>query len=66
MTIQPIPLNYLIASSANVRRTGKNDNLDELVASIRHHGLRQGLNVKPADENGRYEVVAGGRRLRAC
>lgn len=63
-TITTLPLNLLIQSSQNVRRTGKNDALDELVASIRTHGLRQGLNVKPA-EDGRYEVVAGGRRLRA-
>lgn len=64
MTVQTISLSQLIPSKANVRRTGKNDSVDELVASIRATGLRQNLNVR-ATEDGRYEVVAGGRRLRA-
>ncbi|GAB4072311.1 ParB/RepB/Spo0J family partition protein [Ancylobacter sonchi] len=63
-TITTIPLNLLVQSERNVRRTGRKDAIDELVASIRTHGLRQGLNVLPT-EDARYEVVAGGRRLRA-
>ncbi|MDR6820950.1 ParB/RepB/Spo0J family partition protein [Neorhizobium sp. 2083] len=65
MTIQQaIALNTLVVSKANVRRTGAKDGIAELAASIAAHGLRQNLNVKPTDE-GRFEVVAGGRRLRA-
>lgn len=63
-TIQPIPLNLLIPSKANVRRTGRKDGIRELAASIATHGLRQNLNVTP-DGNGRFAVVAGGRRLAA-
>ncbi len=59
-----LPLNKLYPSPKNVRRTGKNDSIDELVASIRAKGLRQNLNVEAVGED-RYEVVAGGRRLRA-
>lgn len=59
-----IPLNLLMQGKDNVRRTGKRLSIEELTASIRAHGLRQNLNVK-ATEDGRYEVVAGGRRLRA-
>ena len=63
-TIQTIPLNQLVQSKANVRRTGRTVALAELVASIAAHGLRQNLNVRPIT-GGRYEVAAGGRRLRA-
>lgn len=63
-TQQTIPLDRLVPSVQNVRRTGKDDGLGELMASIAAHGLRQSLNVKALD-GGRYEVVAGGRRLRA-
>ena len=38
--------------------------LEELVASIREHGLLQPLMVRPAG-TGRYELVAGERRLRS-
>ena len=59
-----IPLSQLVQGSANVRRTGRSDSIGELAASIRAHGLRQNLNVR-AIEGGRFEIVAGGRRLRA-
>ncbi len=59
-----IPLNRLVPGKENVRRTGRTVSIGELTASILAHGLRQNLNVR-ATEDGRYEVVAGGRRLRA-
>lgn len=62
--IQEIPLSKLVASTANVRRTGTTVRLGELAASIQAHGLLQNLTVKPADK-GRFEVIAGGRRLGA-
>lgn len=67
--IQEIPLSKLIASSANVRRTGRSTNIGELAASIEAHGLLQNLTVRPV-LNGRkkpeaFEVIAGGRRLAA-
>jgi len=64
-TLQSIPLNRLVPSRANVRRTGAKDGLDELAASIAAHGLRQNLNVRAVAESDRFEVVAGGRRLAA-
>jgi ParB family chromosome partitioning protein len=63
-TIQNIALNKLVMSKANVRKTGAEEGIAELAASIAAHGLRQNLNVREADK-GRFEVVAGGRRLRA-
>ncbi|MBX9841881.1 MAG: ParB/RepB/Spo0J family partition protein [Xanthobacteraceae bacterium] len=67
--IQEIPLSKLIASSANVRRTGRSTNIGELAASIEAHGLLQNLTVRPV-LNGKkkpeaFEVIAGGRRLAA-
>lgn len=63
-TIQAIPLNKLIPSKANVRRTDSGAGIEELANSIATHGLRQNLNVK-LGEGGKFEVVAGGRRFRA-
>ncbi len=69
IAIQDIPLAKLVASSVNVRRTGRTSNIGALAASIAAHGLLQNLTVR-AVPNGRkkpdsYEVVAGGRRLAA-
>lgn len=60
--ITSIPLSKLVPSPLNVRKTG-GQSVDDLAASIRAHGLLQNLTV--AAKGGKYEVVAGGRRLRA-
>jgi ParB family chromosome partitioning protein len=59
-----ILLNKLVPSSANVRRTGTSVGIDGLAASIKALGLLQNLTVRPIVK-GKYEVVAGGRRLAA-
>jgi ParB family transcriptional regulator, chromosome partitioning protein len=64
MNIQMIPLNCLIPSPANVRKTGTGIGVEELAASIAAHGLLQNLQVRPA-KGGKFEVAAGGRRLAA-
>jgi ParB family chromosome partitioning protein len=64
VNIQPIPLNKLIPSPANVRRYGAATGVDEMVASIKALGLLQNLQVRPGD-NGKFEVAAGMRRLKA-
>lgn len=48
----------------NVRKTNKDKNISELVASIKNHGLLENLLVIKAKKN-KFEVVAGGRRLLA-
>jgi ParB family transcriptional regulator, chromosome partitioning protein len=63
-TIITIPLNKLVPSAANARRTGQKMGVAALAASISAHGLQQNLNVRLAP-SGRYEVVAGNRRLAA-
>ncbi|HEX3982877.1 MAG TPA: ParB/RepB/Spo0J family partition protein, partial [Acidisoma sp.] len=64
MNIRMIPLNKLVPSPANARKTGASIGIDELAASIEAHGLLQNLQVRPGAK-GAFEVVAGGRRLAA-
>ncbi|MBY0397332.1 MAG: ParB/Srx family N-terminal domain-containing protein, partial [Thermoleophilia bacterium] len=66
-----VPLNRLDVSAANARRTGREAEIEALAASIHAHGLLQNLGVVPildaetGEPTGRYEVVAGARRLAA-
>lgn len=67
--LMTIPLCLLVPSEwKNARRTG-GENVDDLKASIEAQGLLQNLIVCPAKRRKgrtqRYEVVGGGRRLRA-
>ncbi len=59
--IQHIPLNKLVESEDNVRRTERKRDIDALAASIAAHGLLQNLTVTERDA-GKYAVVAGARR----
>ena len=68
--IRMIPLTKLVLSKTNIRKTAREAEIEELAASIAAHGLLQNLTVRPmldADgkETGKFEVVAGGRRLKA-
>ena len=69
-TLKCLPLDRLIPSPENVRKTPADGSaFDELKASITAHGVLENLLVRPvesdADSDIRYEVVAGGRRLAA-
>lgn len=60
-----IPLNALRTDARNVRRNPADQEAhDELVASIRNHGLLENLVVTDAGD-GTYGVAAGGRRFAA-
>jgi ParB family chromosome partitioning protein len=61
-----VPLSALKASRFNPRRDFADEYLDELAASIRQRGLVQPLVVRPLDNGGLYEIVAGERRWRAA
>jgi ParB family chromosome partitioning protein len=65
--VRNIPLDKLVPSPANVRKTPPSAAEDaELKASIRTRGLKQNLVVHPAaGEKGVHAVTAGGRRLKA-
>jgi ParB family chromosome partitioning protein len=64
-----IPLNKLVRSHHNVRKTG-GESIEDLAASILAHGLLHNLTVveqrnQKGASSGKYEVVAGGRRYAA-
>ena len=59
-----IPLDHLTLSPMNVRTvTAHPDDEEELQASIAALGVLESLLVRPADGDGTYHVVGGGRRL---
>ncbi|MCJ9668539.1 MULTISPECIES: ParB/RepB/Spo0J family partition protein [unclassified Neorhizobium] len=63
-TVEAVPLDRLVPSKANVRRVNAAVGVPELADSIEAHGLLHNLTVRKA-KKGRYEVVAGARRLAA-
>ncbi len=64
--IRTIPLNKLIPSPRNVRRTTDEQADLQLKADIEARGLLQNLVIAPAKKpKGRFTVEAGGRRFRA-
>mgnify|MGYP000972669640 CR=1 FL=1 len=65
MTETTIALGKLVPGKANVRRNHARAGVTELAASIEAHGLIQNLVVRKAKKGGKFEVVAGGRRLAA-
>jgi len=61
--IVTIPLNKLVPSEGNVRKTHNKAFIGELAASIKAHGLQQNLVVK--QDGKKFAVIAGGQRLKA-
>lgn len=59
-----VPLDQVVASPFQPRKRFQEENLDELVESIREHGVIQPLIVRRVDGN--HELIAGERRWRAC
>jgi ParB family chromosome partitioning protein len=66
-SVRNIPLNKLVLSPGNVRKTPPSAAEEaEMKASIKAGGLKQNLVVHPSpDEKGVHAVTAGGRRLKA-
>ncbi len=62
--VEVIPLTAIVESPTNTRRHW--GNLDDLAGSIKSVGLLQPVVVRPLLAEGRYELVAGARRFRAC
>lgn len=63
--IQELPIASIQPSPYQARRTFSSKALQELALSIRQHGLLQPISVR-ALPGGRYQLIAGERRLRAC
>lgn len=60
-----IPIDKIIPTN-NPRKRFDEGELQQLADSIRRLGVLQALTVKPAGADGRFELVAGERRLRAA
>lgn len=62
---QEIPVGLLIPNVKNPRKVFDDEDLDELVHSIKEFGLLQPIVVRAA-EDGHYEIIMGERRWRAA
>ncbi len=60
-----IPARMILPNPHQPRKNFNWDDLEGLAESIHHNGLLQPITVR-RKENGRYELISGERRLRAC
>ena len=63
--IEEIAVRDIKPSSGQARKIFDQEKLEELIVSIRNHGVIQPVVVRPAAGGG-YELIAGERRWRAC
>lgn len=62
-----LPIEFLRGNPRNPRRNFDEENLAELVASVREKGIVQPIVVRPiGEENNVFEIIAGERRWRAA
>lgn len=64
--LRQLPLDAIEPGRYQPRSAMDPDRLEELAASIREQGLVQPVVVRPLAARGRYELIAGERRWRAC
>jgi ParB family transcriptional regulator, chromosome partitioning protein len=62
-TVEMMDVNLIVSSPMQPRKTFRDEHLDELMESIREHGLIQPLIVRRV--HGKLELIAGERRFRA-
>ena len=62
--VMELPLDRIVPSPYQPRQNFDEDSLEELKESIRANGLITPITVRQVD--GRYEIIAGERRYRAC
>jgi len=63
--VYSIRLKHIRISEFNVRRTGKDIEIEELAESIKKHGLLQPVALRGSHGNPPYELIIGQRRFRA-
>lgn len=63
--VYSIPLKDIRISEFNVRRTGKDIEIEELAESIKKHGLLQPVALRGSYGNPPYDLIIGQRRFRA-
>lgn len=66
--VRQVPLKQIIANPNQPRRTFPPQELEELAASIKEHGVLQPVLLRPLPDSPKelYEIVAGERRWRAA
>lgn len=60
-----IPISEIVPNSEQPRRIFSHSELEDLVSSIKRHGILQPITVTEKEDGG-YELIAGERRLRAA
>ena len=63
--VQTLPLNQITPSKQQPRQYFDPDKLNQLVESIKQHGILEPLLIRP-QANGHYQLIAGERRYRAA
>ena len=63
---QEIPIDRIIPSTRQPRKTFSEASLDALAQSIKEYGVMQPIVVRPAEDVTRFELIAGERRWRAA
>lgn len=66
MTLMFIPQDRLSVSKTNMRHSRKPPDVSDILPTVRKRGVIQTLLVRPAEEDGFYEIVAGARRFHAA
>ncbi|MDG2532560.1 ParB N-terminal domain-containing protein [Sphingomonas sp. HITSZ_GF] len=66
MELRHIHIGNLSVSAANMRAKGAKPDITNILPSIRARGVLVPLIVRPAQDEGRFEVVAGKRRYHAA
>ena len=64
-SIQKIPIENIVSNRFQPRQVFDEKSIEELAASIKENGLAQPIIVTRID-SGKYEIIAGERRYRAC
>jgi ParB family chromosome partitioning protein len=64
-SLRNVPIEFMQRGRYQPRRDMQPEALEELANSIRSQGIMQPIVVRPI-EGGRYEIIAGERRWRAC
>src|SRR3546814_9627199 len=66
MTLMFIPQDRLSVRRTNMRPSRKAPDVRDILPTVRKRGVIQTLLVRPAAEDGYYEIVAGARRFHAA
>lgn len=66
MELKEIKIEDILVNKNQPRKYFNDRKFVELRESIKNNGLIQPIGVRPIGENGKYEIVVGERRFRAC